>query len=413
MPPKKRKELEEAYDPTVERSSRHRKTAKSTKKKTRAIKPVMNLPLDVVWELCTYLDFSDLFALSMSCRSIRAMLTQPNASSLLKAARLRNEIAELALPMDDLSYAALLFSKNCYFCKKKSGGKLDPHLRTRICASCKKDKIVYLTEADRKGYNPYAMHLTRCTAYTFKPERGYGCFKPRLERISEDLNARFPQTVLHAPPYPAPHGTKLCNIRTDGDYARAIFSNPHNPELQMPQGLFQDWSFAQAKIRALKRRDIMTLEAWNLKAADDEAARKDKVRSDRFNEIKRRLLLDGYSRDDLWSQRFEQHKLVDCARPLTDRAWTTKVGPQLKALIEIIRLDPSEDEYEEEAQGDYGYYNHYGYSRYRYDEYDYISREEYDKPSSSYSSFTPGAGLRYRYSGSEHVYTTSWTPILY
>ncbi|GAA5942013.1 uncharacterized protein JCM15063_004271 [Sporobolomyces koalae] len=341
MPPKKRKNSDKDYDPTNERRSSHGKSAKRTKKKTRAFKPVLNLPLDLVWEICTYLDFSDLFALSRSCRSIRAMLTQPSASTLFKQARLRNKISELALPMDDLSYAALLFSKNCYLCTSKSGGKLDSYLRARICASCKKNKFVHLSQAARKEYNPYAPRLARHDRF------GYRYYQPDLSQISEDLHARFPQTAQHAPPTVVSDGVKLCDIETDRDYACAIFSNPDNPELQLPQGSFQKWAFAQAKIQDLREQDVKILDAWLSKAATLEALRKNDVRADRFTEIKRRLLLDGYHSYDLWSKRFEQHKLVDCARPLTDRAWTSNVGPQLKALIEVIRLDPSEDEFEE------------------------------------------------------------------
>ncbi|GAA5932317.1 F-box protein [Sporobolomyces koalae] len=465
MSPKKRKDLDEHCDSTDERRSSHHNTAKSTKEDTQAMETVGNLPLDVVWEVCTYLDFADLFALSRSCRSIRAMLTQPNASTLFIQARLRNEIAELALPMNDLSYAALLFSENCFFCEDQSGGKLDPHLRARICYSCRTKKLVYLEEAGCRMYNPYALQVTRRTGYLLKIKRANGHYKPDLDRISEDLNARFPQTTPHAPLHPVSDYIKLCDIKTDRDYACAIFSNPDNPELQMPQGAFQEWSFAQAKIKALQKQDTMILEGWLLKVADREAARKDKIRSDRFTEITRRLLLDGYSLRDFDSEKFKEHKLVKSARPLSDHMWTSKVGPQLKAFIEIMRPAPIEDVYEKEEQRPhvsnghrYDQYEegeqrhhvsnrhpydeykeeeqrHHVSNRHRYDEYEeeeqrhHVSNrhryDEYEEEEQRYhgykrsryneydrcTSYSPSrndVALRYYSSGSAHVYKPSW-----
>ncbi|GAA5942007.1 F-box protein [Sporobolomyces koalae] len=119
MPSKKRKVLESDYDSEDEETSRsrRRRTTKPkgrVKKQRRAIKPALNLPLDLVWEICTLVDFCDLFSLSRTCSSLRSMLTRPGATVLFKQARARNEIPELSASMDDLSYAALLFSKNCY-----------------------------------------------------------------------------------------------------------------------------------------------------------------------------------------------------------------------------------------------------------------------------------------------------------
>ncbi|GAA5942001.1 F-box protein [Sporobolomyces koalae] len=123
MPPKKRKDLDSDYDSDydsegeiISRPKRRSKTKPTgrVKKQRRAVKPVLNLPPELVWEICSHLDFCDLFSLSRTCSNFRTMLTQPGASVLFKQARARNKISELSVSMDDLSYAALLFSKNCY-----------------------------------------------------------------------------------------------------------------------------------------------------------------------------------------------------------------------------------------------------------------------------------------------------------
>ncbi|GAA5942004.1 F-box protein [Sporobolomyces koalae] len=337
MPPKKRKDLDSDYEPEVEKTSHstRRSTTKPTgrvKRERRAPKPVPHLPLDLVWEICTRLEFCDLFSLSRTCSNFRTVLTQPEASALFKQARARDGIPELSVSMDDLSYAALLFSKNCYFCAKKSGGKIDPNLRVRVCVNCKTDVLVYPTEAQREYYHPYTFKVALFSYDGLRRKEGYGPFyyQPHLDHVSDDLNARFPETRSHAPLPVGPYRSSLHGHEDDRGYAFAIFANPENPQLQTPKGDFQEWAYSQAVFRQARREDAKFLQNWDTEV--EEAAR-DKVRSDRYHEITRRFEALGFVQVEFEHPDFKDHKLVNCQRRLTESAWNSNVRQELENVL--------------------------------------------------------------------------------
>lgn len=117
--------------------NQNRSALSRVKGRKGALKAFMSLPLEVVLEICTYLEPADLFSLSNTSKVFRSVVTGPASTQLWIDARTKVGLPELLLPMSDLQYAALLFSRNgCQFCGRKNAGKPEVYYRARICTAC-------------------------------------------------------------------------------------------------------------------------------------------------------------------------------------------------------------------------------------------------------------------------------------
>ena len=139
-----------ASDPAASRNSeppkKKQKPNRTSLGKVRgrrgALKAFNSLPLDLVFDICSYLDPADLYVLSNTSKVFRAVVTGPSSAQLWIDARARVGLPELQLPMTDLQYAALLFGRGCQFCKRKNAGKPEVYFRARICSACLKSQYV-------------------------------------------------------------------------------------------------------------------------------------------------------------------------------------------------------------------------------------------------------------------------------
>ena len=139
-----------ASDPAASRNSeppkKKQKPNRTSLGKVRgrrgALKAFNSLPLDLVFDICSYLDPADLYVLSNTSKVFRAVVTGPSSAQLWIDARARVGLPELQLPMTDLQYAALLFGRGCQFCERKNAGKPEVYFRARICSACLKSECV-------------------------------------------------------------------------------------------------------------------------------------------------------------------------------------------------------------------------------------------------------------------------------
>ncbi|KAE9396287.1 hypothetical protein BT96DRAFT_1021457 [Gymnopus androsaceus JB14] len=100
-----------------------------------------DVPLDVIFEIFSYLDPSDLLRLARTSNDLRGILMSKSSESIWRTARSNVEgLPPLPLDFNEPQYAHLLYEAYCHICNHK--GRCETVLwsfRMRCCKSCAKD----------------------------------------------------------------------------------------------------------------------------------------------------------------------------------------------------------------------------------------------------------------------------------
>ncbi|KII91497.1 hypothetical protein PLICRDRAFT_105367 [Plicaturopsis crispa FD-325 SS-3] len=104
---------------------------------------LIDLPLDIFFEVCTVLHPVDILQLSRVSKEFRSLFMSRNSRHVWVAAR-RNApgVPDCPPDMTEGQYARLLFEHDCYACGKPIAKMLDYALRLRYCGDCFKTKFV-------------------------------------------------------------------------------------------------------------------------------------------------------------------------------------------------------------------------------------------------------------------------------
>ncbi|GAA6013254.1 hypothetical protein JCM11491_006331 [Sporobolomyces phaffii] len=327
---------------------RPRTSQSRVKGKKGALKVVMTLPVDLIYEICTHLEMGDLFALSNTSKAFRQVVTGENASSLFKRARERSEMPELLVPMSDLRYAALMFGKNCHLCGKNNAGKVDPSLRARICQACLKSKFVTPTTCEGLRKTNEFNHYTRwCAPHTVAHGRnGFSYHWEQVKRISRELDTRFPMTGLTRDiasmfaDGPSDLGqTERSQIKSDWQFV--LFMRPGHVDVEQakPVGDFQTWYLEVHNEEHRRDQDTKAIQTWLAQAEKRKSRANETIRAGRREDIEARLEAIGFEKSEFLHREFLQHALVKSTRPLSDKTYSTSVEPVLSALLRKHRRD--------------------------------------------------------------------------
>lgn len=104
---------------------------------------LLQLPLDVVFEMFRLLHPCDLVALSRTCSSMRHSLVFGQLSAVWKASRAREDIPEPVHDRSETWWAQLLFACNdCQRCDSYTLKEPDWQLLLRVCAECKRKELI-------------------------------------------------------------------------------------------------------------------------------------------------------------------------------------------------------------------------------------------------------------------------------
>ncbi|GAA5950343.1 hypothetical protein JCM3765_004514 [Sporobolomyces pararoseus] len=340
---------------------RPRKTQSRVKGKQGAFKKAMDLPVDLIWEVCTHLDVQDLLALSTTNKNFRAVVTGEGSSTLFEKARKRLGMPELQVPMTDLQYASMIYGKGCNLCGKKNAGKLDTVLRMRICAVCWKNKFTWELHLSlqqrqqmqgKQQYNRY----THCCA-----DRSYGklgnsslYLDAQLETISKELDEKFPHSTftrewgtipVSAESFPRADGLKVEEVESanrDWDYAMSMTRDIAPPPRDPEPGL-QTWIKEKSQYRKLKRADAVMLDHWLDGVKLEKSQKTASAREKRREMIMERLEAAGFHESEFKNPTFSQHPQVDSNKPLTDRHYFKTVEPALRQVLEENRREQNRE----------------------------------------------------------------------
>ncbi|GAA5898982.1 uncharacterized protein JCM6883_003499 [Sporobolomyces salmoneus] len=357
-------------------AKRARKTQSRVKGRKGALKLVMDLPIDLIWEICTHLEPCDLLALSGTDRRFRAVVTGEGSSTLWTRARKRVGLPDLQVPMSELRYATLMFGKGCNVCGKSNAGKVEPFFRARVCAACLKKEFhtsASNTRFEIDGLNRFAPF---CVVQTANLARYPGSIK----HMSSELDEKFPETAKTRQPRMLGGEDELLEnmLRSSGllhpdldtqpevesireemskeecevlnsDWRFAINTYNERPHLP-PSTPFQEWFLAkQIDLRAI-RKDGELLRTWLSQMDRKKSQANQDARNSRKSEIHRRLLAIGFHEDEF--RAIERHSLVTTNRPLSDRTYSTKVEPELRKALEAARVQNVRHRLEQEYRQD-------------------------------------------------------------
>ncbi|GAA6019177.1 hypothetical protein JCM11491_001404 [Sporobolomyces phaffii] len=330
--------------------------------KQGALKTVTTLPLDLVAEICGHLDVKELYALSNTNKAFRAIMVAELGKGLFRTARERIGMPELEASFgSDLRYAAWMFGRGCNICGKASGGKPDPSFRARICTACLRYKFVNHCAHDinvkLRDLNPFAPYFA--TPTTTEKGRGYyRWYLPDLERISDELDAKFPKTRDRAlgaclralwplddeDAYDFRDKLSLADFRAlnlDWCYVQGV-SRKENPDYDnppAPNGEFQECFLARHNEMKVLARDTEALVRWMEATNKTKSRSNEELRAARRREIERRLQAVGFNESEFQAREFADHALVRSTRAVSDRSYPTTVEPVLRKVLEENRRE--------------------------------------------------------------------------
>ncbi|KAI0684347.1 hypothetical protein C8Q76DRAFT_314579 [Earliella scabrosa] len=115
--------------------SKERKT--SLRVRTGKLKDLMNVPLEIFYEVVTWLEPLDLLHLARTSKELRALLMSKGNSRLWKAAR-RNKpgLPDCPPHLSEPRYAASLFDHHCFTCGSERTRRVSHSLALRFCVPC-------------------------------------------------------------------------------------------------------------------------------------------------------------------------------------------------------------------------------------------------------------------------------------
>ncbi|GAA5950324.1 hypothetical protein JCM3765_004505 [Sporobolomyces pararoseus] len=361
MPPKKTVEASgDSIEPSQDSASpqpapkRARNAQSRVKGKKGALERVLDLPVDLIWEICSHLDVQGLLALSNTNKSFRTVVTGESSKTFFKRARERIGMPELLLPMSDLRYATLIYGKGCNICGKSNAGKVDPSFRARICSAClKKDFIDPQADESKEKMEEFNEFAKYCATYTTaKSGHDSSCYLVDLRRISKELDAKFPITSREVKAaqhrwqkggvveYVSGIETSIATgnaLAAHSFFARSLLTGLNTP--WTPQGRFQIWYHEHQKERKLREKDTEALKHWLKEAETKKSQVNQQLRSGRREDIERRLGALGFDKAEFQSEAFKEHPQVKASRPLSDRVFTSTVEPALRQVLEDNRRD--------------------------------------------------------------------------
>ncbi|SJL13372.1 uncharacterized protein ARMOST_16814 [Armillaria ostoyae] len=246
------------------------------------LEKVMESPLELVFEIFSYLYPIDLIRLSRTTKDLRALLLQRSSEFVWKNTR-ENVKGLPPLPsyMSEPYYANLVFDTHCQCCSQ-STTLVQWEAGVRYCKRCLEYSGTFTTQC---------------------PD----LWSPLLQLVP-----LFEQKV------------------SVGRYSDRIRSWLHVPSIRLLEeeshkGFGDSWLIRKNEELSSRRANARALEQWAKERAADRSSELEAVRCERFKEVTDRLTALGWGEEIAKLEDvsvLKYHKLVWQAKPLTERIWT-------------------------------------------------------------------------------------------
>ncbi|BGP42722.1 hypothetical protein JCM10449v2_006734 [Rhodotorula kratochvilovae] len=147
---------------------------------------LLNLPFDILVEICRQLDLADLIHLSRTSRAFRNLLLAPSGRQLWAAVRIRDGYF-VPQSMSEVAFALLIVGGDCQVCAVEGKTTTYWTFRVRMCKSCGDDRLISRTAARKKMVDLHSDAL-ECVRYVSGSTAGRDVFlKAELEAASLKL----------------------------------------------------------------------------------------------------------------------------------------------------------------------------------------------------------------------------------
>ncbi|KAI0648275.1 hypothetical protein C8Q79DRAFT_1008620 [Trametes meyenii] len=285
---------------------------------------VLNMPLDVFYEITSHLFPIDIIQLSRASRELRNMLLSPSSRHIWVAAR-----KNITPPMPDCSpdisepfYAHLVFERTCDACGVNQSVNVDYGIPARLCGACWKANV-------RNGG-----HLARQCG--FKPKKDAGemfnllpvAVGPSLEWFAQ------PKQVL----------TQTLTDKYYGLEFVAVAKQYHELRDGADQQALQKF-VDDRKTLALRRVNFnIAVMRWDRDRNDIKHKEKQLLEKERVEAIEEKLRELGYNRSDFPYYDYEFQQLLHQPRKLTPQIWK-RIYPKLVEFLDAERAKRQEEEF--------------------------------------------------------------------
>ncbi|BGP13389.1 hypothetical protein JCM10213_008548 [Rhodosporidiobolus nylandii] len=336
------------------------------------------MPVELLVEVFSHLNPSDLLNLSRVNKAYHALLASPGSISLWKKARERFKLPDATAGggLTEMQYAQLMFGTECQHCGAAKVKYADFFIRQRMCKGCRRDRIVRIDSLKRThpDLHPLAGECVIPSYHspsepkwtTYMPYADLDSLKTISQRLwdlqfavgedSADDSDEDPSTPLPSPsPSPQPSPARPRRRDSDGriDYAELDSEDEDEADVKMSKRVEQFFAKRQ-KLREAFRKEgdkLHQLERSVHEKLEDEKRQakaipwsERKAMLDRADELERRVLnLNlGYKSRDFGSKWYKS-PLVMAKEPVTNTVWT-QIKPKIIALLNRIRAAEAKEE---------------------------------------------------------------------
>ncbi|KAI0045651.1 hypothetical protein FA95DRAFT_1680319 [Auriscalpium vulgare] len=276
------------------------------------------MPLDILFEIFSYLPPSDLIYLARVTKPFRQVLLSRRQSALLwtQSYELVPDVPRCPEDMSEPAWAHFLFGGSyCYTCGTKPVNNIMFFLRRRACKKCMEKHM--RTRYDLPfTFTDSESELLFCIRFFEGQVKPYGEDQFWWDSDVAILRDELDEIL-------ALHG---------GEQSDAYHQDLSEFAENLKVAYDAIWVHAEL------------CEAWEAGRIEDRSLEISDIKNQRFNDIKERLMLVGHQEEDIYQLR--DHKEVAVAKRMTDRIWR-RVFPILQLeLIYIIedRLQLEADE---------------------------------------------------------------------
>ncbi|KAI0350232.1 hypothetical protein OH77DRAFT_1431233 [Trametes cingulata] len=311
------------YRPDARKQNSGPKGKKTLGKDIGKLTEIMNVPMDVFFEITSHLKPLDILHLSRTSKDLRNLLCSRNSRHIWVAAR-RNIVPPMPDCPDDVSepqFARLVFERICQACGVGQSVNMDYAIPIRLCGACWKANV-------RNGGK-----LAREVGLKKKEQGDIFDLLPAIHGTS---------LVWHQQPYQAVKQASTNKFYEPEFVALAKRYKELRAEAD-PKALQQ--FVDDRKADALRRLNFnITMVRWERDFQEENRKNQSALQNERQTAIEEKLFELGYQRDDFPKGNIEFFQIMQQPRKLTPRIWNT-VRPKLIEILDAQRKERAEREF--------------------------------------------------------------------
>ncbi|KAF9479911.1 hypothetical protein BDN70DRAFT_878206 [Pholiota conissans] len=304
IPPAKKAKLSPPPQPKPAQSK------KATRRRQKTLSLLPTMPLDIIYEILSFLAPKDLLTMAKTNKLFRRTLLSPQATTVWKSSRERLGGPRCPSDLNELDWAILLFGDACQSCGTPHIRKVDFRLRRRVCARCKRTNVLVNSRFKMRfpDKDKSVLDLLPFTNDIGDAMESFYSMRGRNYYWTSDIEDIVCQLGILE--------ENIIRGLPDAEQALETFKARR---MQLVQSI---------------KNDVSRLTAWKADAANQRQQDLQREKEKRKNEIINRMLQLGYLKSDLVD--VERDSECKKAKQLTERVWA-RIRPTLEAKADTIR----------------------------------------------------------------------------